>query len=77
MVDLADPVFFGAAWRFGDFCQQLGVGAVYLQSILKRRRPLSAHDRRLRLAAQTGSDRKTDPVEIFRFEMGSIFIASA
>ena len=37
MVDRADPGFFGAAWRFGDFCQQLNSGSVYLQSVLKYR----------------------------------------
>jgi hypothetical protein len=35
MVDRADPGFFGPAWRFGDFCQQLNPGSVYLQSVLK------------------------------------------
>ena len=51
MVDLADPGFFGAAWRFSDFCQQLGAGAVYLQSFLKYRQPLSARDRSIEIGS--------------------------
>ena len=35
MVDRADPGFYGAAWRFADFCQQLFAGSVYLQFVLK------------------------------------------
>ena len=35
MVDSADPGFYGAAWRFSDFCQQLSAGSVYLQFVLK------------------------------------------
>ena len=48
MVDRADPVFFGAVWRFADFCQQLNAGSVYLQSVLKYRRAA------LRFRAQAG-----------------------
>jgi hypothetical protein len=35
MVDSADLGFYGAAWRFTDFCQHLSAGSVYLQFILK------------------------------------------
>jgi len=35
MVDSADPGFYGAAWRFTDFRQQLSAGSVYLQFVLK------------------------------------------
>jgi hypothetical protein len=35
MVDSADPGFYGAAWRFADFCQQLYAGSAYLQFVLK------------------------------------------
>lgn len=35
MVDSADLGFYGAAWRFTDFCQQLFAGSVYLQFVLK------------------------------------------
>ena len=35
MVDSTDPGFYGAAWRFIDFCQQLLAGSVYLQFVLK------------------------------------------
>lgn len=35
VVDRTDPGFFGTVWRFTDFCQQLNVGALYLQSLLK------------------------------------------
>ena len=35
MVDSADLGFYGAAWRFTDFCQQLYAGSVYLQFVLK------------------------------------------
>jgi hypothetical protein len=35
MVDSADPGFYGAAWRFTDFCQHLFAGSVYLQLVLK------------------------------------------
>ena len=35
MVDSADLGFYGAAWRFADFCQQLYAGSVYLQFVLK------------------------------------------
>ena len=35
MVDSADLGFYGAAWRFADFCQQLFAGSVYLQFVLK------------------------------------------
>ena len=35
MVDSADPGFYGAAWRFTDFCQQLSAGSVHLQFVLK------------------------------------------
>ena len=41
MVDRADPGFFGAAWRFGDFCQQLNAGSVYLQSVLNTKARLA------------------------------------
>src|SRR5215472_10452136 len=37
MVDSADPGFYGAAWRFTDFCQQFSAGSVYLQFVLKSR----------------------------------------
>ena len=37
MVDSADPGFYGAAWRFADFCQQLYAGSIYLQFVLKSR----------------------------------------
>ena len=30
MVDSADLGFYGAAWHFSDFCQQLSAGSVYL-----------------------------------------------
>jgi len=48
MVDRADSGFLGAAWGFGDFCQQLNAGSVYLQSVLKYRRAA------LRFRAQAG-----------------------
>src|SRR5260370_7640091 len=48
MVDRADPVFFGADWRFADYCQQPNAGSVYLQSVLKYRRAA------LRFRAQAG-----------------------
>src|SRR5262249_43472743 len=35
MVDSADLGFYGAAWRFTDFCQQLYAGSVNLQFVLK------------------------------------------
>lgn len=35
MVDSADPGFYGAAWRFTDFCQQLYARSAYLQFVLK------------------------------------------
>jgi hypothetical protein len=35
MVDSADLGFYGAAWRFTDFCQHLYAGSVYLQFVLK------------------------------------------
>lgn len=35
MVDSANPGFLSAAGRFGDFCNQLSAGSVYLQSVLK------------------------------------------
>ena len=35
MVDSADPGFYGTAWRFADFCQQLYAGSPYLQFVLK------------------------------------------
>ena len=35
MVDSADFGFYGAAWCFSDFCQQLSAGSVYLQFVLK------------------------------------------
>jgi hypothetical protein len=35
MVDSADLGFYGAAWRFTDFCQHLYAGSVYLQLVLK------------------------------------------
>ena len=35
MVDSADLGFYGAAWCFADFCQQLYAGSVYLQFVLK------------------------------------------
>ena len=35
MVDSADPGFYGAAWRFTDFCQHLDARSVYLQLVLK------------------------------------------
>lgn len=44
MVDSADPGFYGAAWRFTDFCQHLYAGSVYLQLVLKF--PRASHDLR-------------------------------
>ena len=35
MVDSADLGFYGAAWRFTDFCQHLYARSVYLQLVLK------------------------------------------
>jgi len=35
MVDSADLGFYGAAWRFTDFCQHLYARSVYLQFVLK------------------------------------------
>jgi hypothetical protein len=35
MVDSADLGFYGAAWRFADFCQQLYAGSLCLQFVLK------------------------------------------
>ena len=35
MVDRADAGFFGVVRSFGDICQQLSAGSVYLQSLLK------------------------------------------
>jgi DNA-binding XRE family transcriptional regulator len=35
MVDSADLGFYGAAWRFTDFCQYLYARSVYLQLVLK------------------------------------------
>jgi len=35
MVDSADLGFYGAAWRFTDFCQHLDARSVYLQLVLK------------------------------------------
>ena len=54
MVDSADLGFYGAAWRFTDFRQQLSAGSVYLQFVLKscelpglfRSSPRSAFDSR-------------------------------
>lgn len=35
MVDSAYLGFYGAAWRFTDFCQHLYARSVYLQLVLK------------------------------------------
>ena len=35
MVDSTDPGFYGAAWRFTNFCQQLCTRSVHLQFVLK------------------------------------------
>ena len=43
MVDSADLGFYGAAWRFADFCQQLFARSVYLQFVLKCRRTPRLH----------------------------------
>jgi CheY-like chemotaxis protein len=78
MVDRPDPVFFGAAWRFGDFCQQLNTGSVYLQFVLKgtangEGKSVSHCPEGTRLANRLGIMRRrpqaSDPVEVVTLDI--------